>query len=85
MSKLNSSSSKKNKKDKKSKSETFDNIMKRSEDFTKQKSSMPDFMDTFNKYKKSFNKEKFKNNSKSMGDSLKKFSLYKKKFFEIFE
>ena len=94
LSKLSSSSSKKNKKynerntkitNKKNKSETFDNIMKRSEDFTKRKDSMPDFMSVFNKYKKSFSKEKFKNNSKSTGEALKKFSLYKEKLFEIFK
>ena len=93
LSKLSSSSSKKNNKNKKknerntkkNKSETFDNIMKRSEDFTKRKDSMPDFMSVFNKYKKSFSKEKFKNNSKSTGEALKKFSLYKEKLFEIFK
>ena len=44
---------------------------------------MGDFMTKFNNYKKSFNKENFKNNSKNMGEAFKKFSLYKKKFFEI--
>lgn len=87
-------SSKKDKKDnikvdtkinKTNKSETFDNIMKRSEDFKKQKDNMGDFMSSFNKFKNSFTKEKFKNNSKSTGEALKKFSLYKTKFFEIFD
>jgi hypothetical protein len=85
LSKLSSSSSKKGKKSKKSKSETFDNIMKRGEDLKKKKDRIPDFMTTFNNYKKSFNKEKFKNNIKNMGESLKKFSLYKEKLFEIFK
>ena len=76
-------SSKKDKKDntkvnKTNKSETFDNIMKRSEEFKKRKDTMGDFMSSFTKFKNSFTTEKFKNNSKSTGEALKK-------FFEIFE
>ena len=36
-------------------------------------------------YKQSFNKEKFKNNSKNTRESLEKFALYKEKFFELFK
>ena len=85
LSKLSSSSSKKNKKDKKdkkSKSETFDNIMKRSEDLTKKKDNMGDFMTKFNNYKKSFNKEKFKNIVKVWEKHLKNFLYIKKSFLK---
>ena len=37
------------------------------------------------KYYRSFNKEKFKNNSKSTSESFEKYSLYKEKFFELFK
>ena len=67
------------------KTKDLETAMKRGEDLKKKKDRIPDFMTTFNNYKKSFNKEKFKNNSKNMGESLKKFSLYKEKLFEIFK
>ena len=38
-----------------------------------------------NKYYQSFNKEKFKNNSKDTRESFEKFALYKEKFFELFK
>ena len=37
------------------------------------------------KYSRSFNKEKFKNNSKNTAESFEKFALYKEKFFELFK
>ena len=36
-------------------------------------------------YKESFNKEKFKNNSKNTAESFEKFAFYKEQFFNIFK
>ena len=40
---------------------------------------------SFLDYKKSFSKEKFKNNSKNTSESIEKFAFYKQKFYEIFD
>jgi len=63
----------------------FNKLMKNTENTYKERNESDSFMDSIHKYKKSFKKEKFKNNSKSTAESFEKFSLYKDKFFEIFK
>ena len=63
----------------------FNKLMKNTENIYKEKDNSISFMDSINKYKQSFKKEKFKNNSKNTAESFEKFALYKDKFFEIFK
>jgi hypothetical protein len=67
------------------KSISFDYLMKKSEALAKKHNSQSSFLDSINKYRKSFNHAKFKNNSKNTAEAFEKFSLYKDKFFEIFK
>jgi len=64
---------------------TFNDLMKKSEAFSKEKDKLASFTDTIEKYKKSFNNKKFKNNSKNTAESFEKFALYKEKFFDLFK
>ena len=64
---------------------TFDELMKQSEDFKKQKDKIPNFADSIINYKNSFKQKKFKNNSETTAEAFEKFALYKDKFFEIFK
>ena len=64
---------------------SFDYLMKKSEALAKKHNSQSSFLDSINKYRKSFNHAKFKNNSKNTAEAFEKFSLYKDKFFEIFK
>lgn len=69
----------------KNKETTFNELMNKSEAFTKEKDKLLSFTDTIEKYKKSFNHKKFKNNSKNTAESFEKFALYKEKFFDLFK
>jgi hypothetical protein len=64
---------------------TFDELVKSSESFSKEKDKLYSITDSISKYKKSFKNSKFKNNSANTAEALEKFSLYKAKFFEIFK
>lgn len=71
-----------NKNEKKS---TFEDVMKTSENFKKEKDRIDNLSESVYKYKNSFNNKKFKNNSKDTAEALAKFPLFKQKFFEIFK
>ena len=64
---------------------TFNDLMKETESMNIEKYSYDNIKQDVLDYYKSFNKEKFKNDSKDTAEALDKFSLYKKKFFEIFD
>ena len=64
---------------------TFEDILKSSEEINPQKLTIESMKNELNKYYQSFNKEKFKNNSKDTRESFEKFALYKEKFFELFK
>ena len=64
---------------------TFDDLFKASENMNPEKISISNMQKELSKYYNSFNKEKFKNNSKSTAESFEKFAFYKEKFFEIFK
>jgi hypothetical protein len=64
---------------------TFNDLMNMTEKMKPQRYTYDNIKEEIQKYSKSFNKEKFKNNSKDTTEALEKFSLYKKKFFEIFD
>ena len=64
---------------------TFDDLIKTTEKMSLENNSMEDIYKKLQEYKDSFNKDKFKNNSKNTAESLEKFQLYKDKFFEIFK
>ena len=64
---------------------TFDVLMKKTENFTKEKDKLLSFTDSIDKYKKSFNNKKFKNNSTNTAESFEKFALYKDKFLDLFK
>ena len=64
---------------------TFEDILKSSEEIKPQKLTIESMKNELNKYYQSFNKEKFKNNSKDTRESFEKFALYKEKFFELFK
>ena len=66
------------------KKNTFDDVIKVSENFKKKKDKIDSFADGIYNYKNSFNNKKFNNNSKDTSEALAKFPLFKKKFFEIF-
>ena len=67
------------------KKSTFDDIMKISENFKKEKDKVNTLAESIYNYKNSFNNKKFKNNSKDTAEAFAKFPLFKKKFFEIFK
>ena len=71
-----------NKNEKKS---TFEDVMKVSENFKKEKDRIDNLSASVYKYKNSFNNKKFENNSKDTAEALAKFPLFKQKFFEIFK
>jgi len=64
---------------------TFEDILRDSESIDPDKFSYESMKKELIKYYRSFNKEKFKNNSKSTSESFEKYSLYKEKFFELFK
>ena len=64
---------------------TFDELVKSSENFSKEKDKLSNITDSIMNYKKSFNSPKFKNNSKNTAEAFEKFGLYKEKFLEIFK
>ena len=64
---------------------TFEDILKSSEEINPEKLTIESMKNELNKYYQSFNKEKFKNNSKDTRESFEKFALYKEKFFELFK
>lgn len=63
---------------------SFDDLFKATENMDPNRYSMTSIFNNLSDYKESFNKEKFKNNSKNTSESFEKFALYKEKFFELF-
>ena len=74
-----------NNKNKNNKNITFDDLLTKSEKFSKEKDNLESITDALEKYKKKFKSNKFKNNSKSTAESFEKFALYKDKLFELFK
>ena len=70
---------------KSNKTTTFDDIIKMTENIDPDKYSIENMYKKLEDYKASFNKEKFKNNSKSTAESFEKFAFYKEQFFNIFK
>jgi hypothetical protein len=70
---------------KSNKSTTFDDIISITETIDPNKYSIDNMYKNLSDYKSSFNKEKFKNNSKSTAESFEKFAFYKEQFFNIFK
>ena len=64
---------------------TFDDLIKTTENISSDHNSLENMYTKIQNYKDSFNKVKFKNNSKSTAESLEKFTLYKEQFFNIFK
>ena len=64
---------------------TLDDLIEKSEKFTKKKDEYNLSIDSLMKYKDSFNHPKFKNNSKNTAESFEKFAFYKAKFLELFK
>ena len=64
---------------------TFDDLVKSSENFSKEKDKLSNITDSISEYKNSFKHSKFKNNSKNSAEAFEKFGLYKEKFLEIFK
>ena len=63
---------------------TFDDLLKKSEDFDVEKYSISNIKNNFFTYVNSFSKDKFTNITGSPTETLDKFSYFKDKFFEIF-
>jgi hypothetical protein len=63
---------------------SFDELVKSSENFSKEKDKLSNITDSILNYKNSFKHSKFKNNSASTAEAFEKFGLYKEKFLEIF-
>ena len=63
---------------------TFDDIIKASENMDPDKISINNIFSNISEYKQSFDKAKFKNNSKTTAEAFEKFGLYKEQFFNIF-
>ena len=70
---------------KSNKTTTFDDIIKITENIDPDKYSIENMYNKLADYKESFNKEKFKNNSKNTAESFEKFAFYKEQFFNIFK
>lgn len=70
---------------KSNKTTTFDDIIKMTENIDPDKYSIENMYNNLTDYKSSFNKEKFKNNSKNTAESFEKFAFYKEQFFNIFK
>ena len=70
---------------KSNKTTTFDDIIKMTENIDPDKYSIENMYNNLIDYKSSFNKEKFKNNSKNTAESFEKFAFYKEQFFNIFK
>ena len=70
---------------KSNKTTTFDDIISITENIDSNKYSIDNMYKNLSDYKASFNKEKFKNNSKSTAESFEKFAFYKEQFFNIFK
>ena len=64
---------------------TFDDLFKATENMDTSKLSFSNMTEELSKYYDSFDKTKFKNNSKSSAESFDKFKLYKEQFFNIFK
>ena len=63
---------------------TFEDLLKATENMDPDKYTLANMQNNVFAYSKSFNKEKFKNNSKNTAESLEKFAFYKERFFDIF-
>lgn len=70
---------------KSNKTTTFDDIISITENIDPNKYSIDNMYKNLSDYKESFNKEKFKNNSKSTAESFEKFAFYKEQFLNIFK
>ena len=70
---------------KSNKTTTFDDIISITETIDPKKYSIDNMYKNLSDYKASFNKEKFKNDSKSTAESFEKFAFYKEQFFNIFK
>ena len=81
----NNNNKTKNNKTNKNKSITFDEIISKSEKFSKEKDNLESITDALAKYKKIFKSNKFKNNSQSTAESFEKFGFYKDKLFDLFK
>ncbi len=75
----------KNKNNKNNKSITFDELITKSEKFSKEKDNLESITDALTKYKKIFKSNKFKNNSQTTAESFEKFGFYKEKLFDLFK
>ena len=64
---------------------TFDDLFKATENMDPNRYSRQSIFNNVSEYKESFNKEIFKNNSKTTAEAFEKFSLYKEQFFNIFK
>ena len=64
---------------------SFDDLFKATENMDPNRYSMTSIFNNLSDYKESFNKEKFKNNSKTTAEAFEKFSFYKEQFFNIFK
>ena len=63
---------------------TFDDLLKKTEDFDVEKYTVSNIKNSFFTYVNSFSKDKFTNITGSPTETLDKFSYFKDKFFEIF-
>ncbi len=84
LSKLKNNTNDTNNKSKIKKKVTFDDLLKKSEDFDVEKYSISNIKNNFFTYVNSFSKDKFTNITGSPTETLEKFSYFKDKFFEIF-
>ncbi len=84
LSKLKNNTNDTNNKSKIKKKVTFDDLLKKSEDFDVEKYSISNIKNNFFTYVNSFSKDKFTNITGSPTETLDKFSYFKDKFFEIF-
>ena len=64
---------------------TFDDLFKATEHMDPERYSLNNMFSGLSEYKESFNKAKFKNNSKNTAEAFEKFALYKEQFFNIFK
>jgi|688.fasta_scaffold1024446_1 hypothetical protein len=69
----------------KSSKSTFDDLFKATEHMKPDNYTIDNMYKKIYEYKDSFNKEKFKNNSKTTAESFEKFAFYKDQFFNIFK
>ena len=64
---------------------TFDDLFKATEHMDPERYSLKNMFSGLSEYKESFNKPKFKNNSKNTAEAFEKFALYKEQFINIFK